>query len=130
MPSNTAGLPFSGRSFSLLSSMRINFFPIIFCAFLPCALAASHPKSYSDPIHVPILRHSNVFDRVAILPKVIDAIRHKYGFATTPISKRSGDARSGYIPLTAIVYHIQILPPLDGTQIIPYSKMAPVIQVS
>ena len=99
-----------------LFSMMISLFPIILFASLPCVLAASRPVSYADPVHVPILRRSNVSDRVANLPKVIEAVRHKYGFATTTISKRSGDARSGYIPLASIVSRIWVFPPQDGVR--------------
>ena len=96
--------------------MMISLFPIILFAFLPCVLAASRPVAYAGPVHVPILRRSDVSDRVGNLPKVIEAVRHKYEFATTTISKRSGDARSGYIPLTGVVRCICIFPLQDGVR--------------
>ena len=102
---------------------------LVTLVFLPCALAAPRPASYPGPVHVPIFRHSNVSDRVANLPKVIDAIRHKYGFATTTHSKRS-DASSGYISLTDVVGHIRIFPPHDGVRITTCSKVIFVIRVS
>ncbi|KAF8134347.1 aspartic peptidase domain-containing protein [Boletus edulis] len=79
--------------------MMIIFLFVITVTSLPCALAASRPITPPNPIHVPIFRRSTVSDRVANLPKVVEAVKHKYGFASTN-SKRSGEASSGYVPLT------------------------------
>lgn len=83
---------------------------VIPLVFLLWALAAPHPVSCSDPIHVPVLRRSKVSDRVASLPKVMDAIKRKYRASTTD-SKRLGRASSSYIPLTDEVYHFRFPAP-------------------
>lgn len=79
---------------------------VIAFSFLLCALAASHPLSHTDPIHVPVLRRSNVSDRVANLPEALNAIKHKYGAATANV-KRSGGANPSYIPLSDHVCHFR-----------------------
>ncbi|KAG8214186.1 aspartic peptidase domain-containing protein [Butyriboletus roseoflavus] len=89
--------------------MIISLSVIAFVFLFYCALAASHPLSYTNPIHVP-LRRSNVSDRVANLPKVVNAIKHKYGVATTR-TKRSGGTNSSYIPLSDQVCHVRFPAP-------------------
>ncbi|KAF9227090.1 acid protease, partial [Gyrodon lividus] len=70
--------------------------PIVALALLSYALAAPQPAPYADPIHVPIVRRSNP-DRVANLPKAIEALKTKYGISQGN-TKRAGNIAS--IPLT------------------------------
>jgi cathepsin D len=69
---------------------------------LPLILAAPNPQPGAGLIHVPIVRRSQS-NRVANLPKVVEALRNKYRFR--PIIKNGGVAvvKRGYnvaIPLT------------------------------
>jgi cathepsin D len=62
--------------------------PLVAVALLPFALAAPQPDV--GVIHVPIVRRSQT-NRVANLPKVVEALRTKYGYqsantATVPIT--------------------------------------------
>ncbi|KIJ18473.1 hypothetical protein PAXINDRAFT_167075 [Paxillus involutus ATCC 200175] len=68
--------------------------PLVALTLLPYALAV--PQPYADPIHVPIVRRSNP-DRVANLPKAIEALKTKYRFKQTN-TKRAGSTTS--VPLT------------------------------
>ncbi|KIJ18474.1 Merops: A01.UPA [Paxillus involutus ATCC 200175] len=68
--------------------------PLVALTLLPYALAA--PQPFADPIHVPIVRRSDP-DRVANLPKAIEALKTKYGFKPKN-TKRAGSTAS--IPLT------------------------------
>lgn len=70
--------------------------PLVALALLPYALAAPQPEAYADPIHVPIVKR-NVQNRVANLPKAVEALKVKYGFIQRN-SKRAGNTVS--IPLT------------------------------
>ncbi|KAF8444969.1 aspartic peptidase domain-containing protein [Boletus edulis BED1] len=57
--------------------------PLLVLALLPFALAAPHPDNYNvdNSIHIPILRRAITPEqRIANLPKVIDAMRVKYGY--------------------------------------------------
>ncbi|KAH7889011.1 aspartic peptidase domain-containing protein [Phlebopus sp. FC_14] len=72
--------------------------PIVALALCHVALAAPQPEAYADPIHVPIVRRSvTPQDRVANLPKAMEALRTKYGFKQ-PNQKR--DANTATIPIT------------------------------
>ena len=70
---------------------------LIAVILLPLALAA--PKPDASIIHVPIMRRSQP-DRVINLPKVIEALRNKYGIRGTVKSANSKRAASVGIPLT------------------------------
>lgn len=83
---------------------------VITFVFLPWALAAPHLVSHPESIHVPLLRRGNISERVASLPKVMDAIKRKYKVATTN-KKRSGGTGSSYIPVTDEVCHFRFPAP-------------------
>lgn len=70
--------------------------PLIAAALLPFALAAPQPDA--GVIHVPIVRRSQT-NRVANLPKAVEALRTKYGFRPTSAtySKRANTAA---VPIT------------------------------
>ncbi|KAG1785355.1 aspartic peptidase domain-containing protein [Suillus plorans] len=70
--------------------------PLIAAALLPFALAAPHPDA--GVIHVPIVRRSQT-NRVANLPKAVEALQAKYGFRPTSAtySKRANTAA---VPIT------------------------------
>ena len=70
---------------------------LIAVVLLPFALAAPEPDA--GVIHVPIMRRSQP-DRVINLPKVIEALRNKYGNQGTMKSANSKRADSAGIPLT------------------------------
>ncbi|KAF8134343.1 aspartic peptidase domain-containing protein [Boletus edulis] len=67
--------------------------PLLVLALLPFALAAPHPDNYNvdNSIHIPILRRAITPEqRIANLPKVIDAMRVKYGYKSGNDSSYSG----------------------------------------
>lgn len=70
--------------------------PLVAVALLPFALAAPQPDV--GVIHVPIVRRSQT-NRVANLPKAVEALRTKYGYQSTngPYSKRANTAT---VPIT------------------------------
>ncbi|KIK90920.1 hypothetical protein PAXRUDRAFT_658209 [Paxillus rubicundulus Ve08.2h10] len=68
--------------------------PLVALTLLPYALAV--PQPHADPIHVSIVRRSDP-DRVANLPKAMEALRTKYGIKQKN-TKRAGSTTS--IPLT------------------------------
>lgn len=70
--------------------------PLIAAVLLPFALAAPQPDA--GVIHVPIVRRSQT-NRVANLPKAVEALRAKYGFRPTSAtySKRANTAA---VPIT------------------------------
>jgi cathepsin D len=69
---------------------------LVAVALLPFALAAPQPDA--GAIHVPIVRRSQI-DRVANLPKAVEALRTKYGYQPTygSYSKRANTAA---VPIT------------------------------
>jgi cathepsin D len=69
---------------------------LVAVALLPFALAAPQPDA--GVIHVPIVRRSQT-DRVANLPKAMEALRAKYGYQPTnaTYSKRANTAA---VPIT------------------------------
>ncbi|KAG1735967.1 aspartic peptidase domain-containing protein [Suillus lakei] len=72
------------------------FLPLVAVALLPFALAAPQPDA--GVIHVPIVRRSQT-NRVANLPKAMEALRAKYGYQpiNTTYSKRANTAA---VPIT------------------------------
>lgn len=67
------------------------YLPLVAVALLPFTLAAPQPDA--GVIHVPIVRRSRI-NRVANLPKAVEALRTKYGYHPTnaPYSKRANTA--------------------------------------
>lgn len=78
--------------------------------------------SHPDPIHLPILRHSKISDRLVGLPRAMDIIKHKYGSATNSVKRTSS------VPLTDEV--CMSLPDLqhDGAHITTCSNVTSIIQ--
>ncbi|KAG2135856.1 acid protease [Suillus clintonianus] len=70
--------------------------PLVAVALLPFALAAPQPDA--GVIHVPIVRRSQA-DRVANLPKAMEALRAKYNYRPTNATN-SKRANSAAVPIT------------------------------
>ncbi|KAG2751850.1 acid protease [Suillus brevipes Sb2] len=72
--------------------------PLLAIALLPFALAAHQPGA--GVIHAPIVRRSHS-NRVANLPKAVEALRKKYGYQVTNVkSTNSKRANTAAIPIT------------------------------
>jgi cathepsin D len=72
--------------------------PLLAIALLPFALAAHQPGA--GVIHAPIVRRSHS-NRVANLPKAVEALRKKYGYQVTNVkSANSKRANTAAIPIT------------------------------
>lgn len=72
--------------------------PLVVLALLPFTLALPQPEA--GVIHVPIVRRTQS-DRVANLPKIVAALRNKYGYQPTVKSTNSEKrANSAAVPIT------------------------------
>ncbi|KAG1871567.1 aspartic peptidase domain-containing protein, partial [Suillus subluteus] len=74
------------------------FLPLVAIALLPFTLAAPQPAG--GVVHAPIVRRSHS-NRVANLPKAVEALRKKYGYPVTNVkSTNSKRASTAAIPIT------------------------------
>ncbi|KAG6375626.1 aspartic peptidase domain-containing protein [Boletus reticuloceps] len=96
--------------------------PLLVLALLPFALAAPHPDNYNvdNSIHIPILRRAITPEqRIANLPKIIDAMRVKYGYKSvnqkrsttnSPITDEGNDSSySGVVRIGTPAQEFQLI---------------------
>jgi cathepsin D len=99
--------------------------PLVAIALLPFTLAARQPDG--GVVHAPIVRRSHS-NRVANLPKAVEALRRKYGYQVTNVkSTNSKRASTAAIPITDEVC-ISIPRVANGIDHNCIRKMIPVTQ--